>query len=170
MSCIDLRPNTADLGPVTGQIRNHFINVTFINCFKIVHHFNREIYQLNADVLRLILLTSRQYWSTFDQYRNWYCLFQDPRFNEDIDIQTGYKTHSILSMPIKDNDGEVIGVAQAVNKLSIRDMPFNEHDEKVSIISTALHQPFGKVRHNSRIESCLRSITRITMYKKASFC
>ena len=36
-------------------------------------------------------------------------------------------------MPIKDNDGEVIGVAQAVNKMSIRDMPFNEHDEKVSV-------------------------------------
>ena len=60
-----------------------------------------------------------------------FIILQDPRFNEDIDLQTGYKTHSILSMPIKDSDGEVIGVAQAVNKMSIRDAPFNEHDEKV---------------------------------------
>ena len=78
-----------------------------------------------------------------------YSVFQDPRFNEDIDIQTGYKTHSILSMPIKDNDGEVIGVAQAVNKLSIRDMPFNEHDEKVRIISIAQHQLVMKLFYYS---------------------
>ena len=43
----------------------------------------------------------------------------------------GYKTRSILSMPIKDNDGEVIGVAQAINKISVKDEPFDEHDEKV---------------------------------------
>ena len=58
-------------------------------------------------------------------------MFQDARFNEDIDIQTGYKTHSILCMPIKDVAGEVIGVAQAVNKITSKDEPFDEHDEKV---------------------------------------
>ena len=44
-----------------------------------------------------------------------------------------YKTESILSMPIKDNDGEVIGVAQAVNKINTRNLPFNIHDEKVML-------------------------------------
>lgn len=39
-------------------------------------------------------------------------LFQDERFNHDIDQQTGYKTRSLLCMPIKDINGEVIGVAQ----------------------------------------------------------
>ena len=34
-------------------------------------------------------------------------LFQDPRFNAEIDKTTGYKTHSILCMPIKSHDGEV---------------------------------------------------------------
>jgi hypothetical protein len=43
----------------------------------------------------------------------------------------GYKTQSILSMPIKDNEGEVIGVAQAINKVTNRNQPFTEHDEKV---------------------------------------
>ncbi|KAI8794602.1 cGMP-specific 3,5-cyclic phosphodiesterase [Biomphalaria glabrata] len=43
----------------------------------------------------------------------------------------GYKTRSILSMPIKDSEGEVIGVAQAINKISAKDEPFDEHDEKV---------------------------------------
>ena len=36
-------------------------------------------------------------------------------------------------MPIKDADGEVVGVAQAINKISVKDEPFDEHDEKVGI-------------------------------------
>jgi hypothetical protein len=37
---------------------------------------------------------------------------QDDRFNHDIDAQTGYKTQTLLCMPIKDFNGDVIGVAQ----------------------------------------------------------
>lgn len=58
-------------------------------------------------------------------------VLQDPRFNSEIDVKMGYKTRSILSMPIKDSEGEVIGVAQAINKISVKDEPFDEHDEKV---------------------------------------
>ncbi|XP_052266884.1 dual 3',5'-cyclic-AMP and -GMP phosphodiesterase 11-like [Dreissena polymorpha] len=57
--------------------------------------------------------------------------YKDPRFNSDIDLRTGYTTQSILSMPIKDSEGVVIGVAQAVNKVVNRNQTFNEHDEKV---------------------------------------
>jgi dual 3',5'-cyclic-AMP and -GMP phosphodiesterase 11 len=39
------------------------------------------------------------------------CL-QDDRFNHDIDARTGYKTRTLLCMPIKDFNGDVIGVAQ----------------------------------------------------------
>ena len=35
-------------------------------------------------------------------------------------------------MPIRNTDHMVIGVAQAVNKLTARDVSFDEHDEKVS--------------------------------------
>lgn len=38
-------------------------------------------------------------------------------------------------MPIKDNEGEVIGVAQAINKVTNRNIPFNEHDEKVRLFT-----------------------------------
>lgn len=43
--------------------------------------------------------------------------YQDPRFNNSIDKLTGYKTESILCMPIFIKD-VVIGVIQMVNKLS----------------------------------------------------
>lgn len=38
--------------------------------------------------------------------------FQDERFNHDVDALTGYRTKSLLCMPIKDTNGDVIGVAQ----------------------------------------------------------
>lgn len=42
--------------------------------------------------------------------------YEDNRFNSDIDLKTGYKTNIILSMPICNYEGEVIGVAQIINK------------------------------------------------------
>ncbi|MBU2053790.1 MAG: GAF domain-containing protein [Proteobacteria bacterium] len=40
----------------------------------------------------------------------------DPRFNRDIDEETGYLTKSILCVPIRTVKGELIGVAQVLNK------------------------------------------------------
>ncbi|XP_025093163.1 cGMP-specific 3',5'-cyclic phosphodiesterase-like isoform X3 [Pomacea canaliculata] len=56
--------------------------------------------------------------------------YADPRFNQEIDRQTGYKTHSILSMPIVNYEGEVIGVAQIINKID-GDHEFTKQDEEV---------------------------------------
>lgn len=41
--------------------------------------------------------------------------YADPRFNRAVDQQTGYRTRSILCMPIF-NENQVIGVVQMVNK------------------------------------------------------
>ncbi|EDL79219.1 rCG26934, isoform CRA_b [Rattus norvegicus] len=56
--------------------------------------------------------------------------YQDRRFNDEIDKLTGYKTKSLLCMPIRNSDGEIIGVAQAINKVP-EGAPFTEDDEKV---------------------------------------
>ncbi|CAH4036969.1 cGMP-specific 3',5'-cyclic phosphodiesterase-like isoform X1 [Pieris brassicae] len=42
--------------------------------------------------------------------------YADPRFNSEIDAQTGYKTELILCMPICNYEGDVVGVAQIINK------------------------------------------------------
>ena len=42
--------------------------------------------------------------------------YNDPRFNPDIDKETGYKTKTILCMPIKNNNQEIIGAFQVLNK------------------------------------------------------
>nr|XP_006005037.1 PREDICTED: dual 3',5'-cyclic-AMP and -GMP phosphodiesterase 11A [Latimeria chalumnae] len=55
---------------------------------------------------------------------------EDRRFSDEIDKLTGYKTKSLLCMPICNSDGETIGVAQAINK-NPNGAPFTEDDEKV---------------------------------------
>lgn len=42
--------------------------------------------------------------------------YNDPRFNPDIDKKTGYTTKTILCMPIKNNNQEIIGAFQVLNK------------------------------------------------------
>ena len=54
--------------------------------------------------------------------------YADPRFNRNVDKQTGYQTRSILSLPVKNQAGEVFAVAQLLNR---RDgEPFDDGDEK----------------------------------------
>jgi GAF domain-containing protein len=54
--------------------------------------------------------------------------YADPRFNQDVDQQTGYRTRSILSLAIKDRSGKVFAVAQLLNR---RDgQPFDQGDEE----------------------------------------
>ncbi|KAK6491195.1 dual 3',5'-cyclic-AMP and -GMP phosphodiesterase 11A [Huso huso] len=56
--------------------------------------------------------------------------YEDHRFSDEIDKLTVYKTKSILCMTIRNSDGEVTGVVQAINK-NPNGAPFTEDDEKV---------------------------------------
>ncbi len=42
--------------------------------------------------------------------------YTDPRFNHDLDMMTGYRTRSILAVPLKDAAGHIIGVFEVTNK------------------------------------------------------
>lgn len=44
--------------------------------------------------------------------------YKDARFNKETDAKTGYKTQSILTLPINDAQGETVAVLQAINKKS----------------------------------------------------
>lgn len=57
-------------------------------------------------------------------------VYNDARFNKEIDLQTGYKTRNMLCMPIKNLNQEIIGAFQVLNKLK---GDFNEEDEDVLI-------------------------------------
>ena len=53
--------------------------------------------------------------------------YQDDRFNQNVDNMTGYRTRSMLCNPIKDSNGDVIGVAQVINKAN--EGSFTQNDE-----------------------------------------
>ncbi|CAN2040046.1 adenylate cyclase [Candidatus Magnetomoraceae bacterium gMMP-15] len=52
--------------------------------------------------------------------------YADDRFNPDFDKKTGYRTRSILCMPVVNKDGKTIGVIQVLNK---KGGPFIKADE-----------------------------------------
>jgi putative ABC transport system ATP-binding protein len=54
--------------------------------------------------------------------------YSDPRFNRDVDKQTGYHTRSIISLPVKNQAGEVFAVAQLLNRKD--GLPFDDGDEQ----------------------------------------
>ena len=44
--------------------------------------------------------------------------YQDDRFNRNVDKETGYRTRAMLVIPIRNNEGQVIGAYQAINKMT----------------------------------------------------
>jgi HD-GYP domain-containing protein (c-di-GMP phosphodiesterase class II) len=62
-------------------------------------------------------------------------VYQDSRFNAQIDQQTGYHTQSILVIPIRDNQGSIMGAFQAVNKRTPEGKFYQKDLEYLSLAS-----------------------------------
>jgi phosphoserine phosphatase RsbU/P len=60
--------------------------------------------------------------------------YADPRFNQEIDRQTGFRTHNLLTFPLENLNGELMGVLQALNK---SDGPFGAADEDLARVLSA---------------------------------
>ncbi|XP_033733094.1 dual 3',5'-cyclic-AMP and -GMP phosphodiesterase 11A-like [Pecten maximus] len=71
----------------------------------------------------------------------------DPRYNDEVDRITGYVTESIICMPIRNSDNDIVGVAQVVNKTGSCE-GFSKDDEKM----LATYLTFcGIAIHNAQI-------------------
>jgi phosphoserine phosphatase len=55
--------------------------------------------------------------------------YADPRFNRDVDRQTGYRTRCLLTVPVIGLEDRLVGVVQALNKV---DGVFSEYDERLA--------------------------------------
>lgn len=42
--------------------------------------------------------------------------YEHPLFYKELDLQTGYRTRTLLAVPLRDLKGEIIGVGEAINK------------------------------------------------------
>lgn len=54
--------------------------------------------------------------------------YEDPRFNRATDKSTGYRTYTILCVPIFGEKGDITGVTEMINKI---DGTFTEEDERM---------------------------------------
>jgi Nif-specific regulatory protein len=54
--------------------------------------------------------------------------YDHPLFYKDIDFQTGYRTRTLLAVPLRNLKGEVIGVCEAINK---NEGTFNDEDGEI---------------------------------------
>jgi phosphoserine phosphatase RsbU/P len=54
--------------------------------------------------------------------------YADPRFNRDIDRQTGFKTRDLIAFPLIGFDNSIVGVLQVLNKIS---GSFDEWDDEL---------------------------------------
>jgi len=61
---------------------------------------------------------------------------EDPRFSMAIDMVTDFRTHSLLAVPLKNNDGKVLGVFAVANKTG--GVPFDQNDEGILLLLSTL--------------------------------
>ena len=59
--------------------------------------------------------------------------YSDPDFNRDIDIQTGYKTRSVMVLPVADINGKFIGALQLINKNDERGFDADSDPKRLSL-------------------------------------
>lgn len=109
--------------------------------------------------------------------------YADGRFNQAVDKATGFRTRSILTIPLEDETHSLIGVAQVLNK---RSGPFDAGDEEIAaalaaqaavaikrahllqdrLVREKLERDLELARHVQQ-ESFPRSIPRIVGYDLA---
>lgn len=72
--------------------------------------------------------------------------YNDERFNKEIDKKTGYNTQTILCMPMRNINQEIVGVFQVLNKLT--ESHFTDEDEDLLV---AIGSSAGIALENARL-------------------
>lgn len=91
--------------------------------------------------------------------------YADDRFNPEIDRATGFRTRNLLTFPLENLDGELMGVLQALNKTG---GPFTPEDEELARVLSAQagvalhrHNLLEEFARKQRIERDLELARRI---------
>jgi signal transduction histidine kinase len=82
--------------------------------------------------------------------------YADPRFAKDVDQRSGFRTRSILCMPMPDHTGKIVGVIQVLNK---RARPFDADDE--ALLATVAAHAGISVENSKLYESVVQKNTAL---------
>ena len=77
--------------------------------------------------------------------------YQDPRFNQEVDRRTGFRTHNILCVPVHNDAEKRIGVVQLLNKAG----GFSERDAQ---LLAALTQQSAIAIENAQLSDHLQAL------------
>ncbi|MGE4497500.1 MAG: HD-GYP domain-containing protein [Deferribacterales bacterium] len=84
--------------------------------------------------------------------------YSDPRFDKTVDMHTGYRTRNMIAIPYHDPDGNVIGVFQAINKMT-EDGNFTEEDvRRLMLAATYTGKELSTVLMQQEIERTQKEI------------
>ena len=85
-------------------------------------------------------------------------VYQDMRFNKEIDKLTNYRTRNIICYPLIDKDGDIFGAIQAINK---RQSCFDNNDEE--ILSIFSLQASAILKNMMNMDANTLQISRLKM-------
>jgi adenylate cyclase len=102
--------------------------------------FTREIRMLNTVGIAGHVFTAGTGLIIHDAY-------SDPRFNRTVDTVTGYVTRNILCVPLRTLKGEIVGVAELLNK---DDGAFTEQD--LDLLEIMVEQAAIAIEHHRTVE------------------
>ncbi len=93
-------------------------------------------------------------------------VYPDPRFNKEVDAHTGYRTRSLLCMPLYTRAGAILGVIQLLNKKA---GVFSEEDEAFLRIFANHVSVFIEIAklHQARIDALEQSKMELEQLNKA---
>ena len=93
-------------------------------------------------------------------------VYQDPRFNKEVDAHTGYHTRSLLCMPLYTRAGSILGVIQLLNK---KEGVFSEEDEAFLRMFANHVSVFIEIAqlHQARIDALEQSRKELEQLNKA---
>ncbi len=65
-----------------------------------------------------------------------YDFYHDPRakFAEKMDQKNGYRTYTMLTIPVLGDEGETVAIVQFINKLKLKSKPQQTLDEKIDLL------------------------------------
>lgn len=82
--------------------------------------------------------------------------YKDERFNSEVDKRTGYQTHNLLTLPIRNGEGTIIGVTQVLNKIG-KDQFDDEDIELLRALSSLIAISLENALNFSRVHSTLKA-------------
>ncbi len=88
--------------------------------------------------------------------------YRDPRFNPDVDKRTGYHTRNLLTAPMSNNKGEIIGAFQVLNKKSTS---FTVNDEKILFVFA---EQAATAIENAQLYEDIRTAAKDTIFRLAA--